>query len=66
LVVCSSRAGRASDKEKMLFTRLEAELTCSEWDKSRMQSFELELPEDVVDVGKMFGEEEGNPPSNDD
>jgi len=62
--VCSSRAGRASDKEKMLFTRLEAELTCSEWDKSRMQSFELELPEDVVDVDKYFGKEDGDPSTN--
>ena len=55
--------GEASDKEKMFFTMLEGVLTYTgegtpAWDKEKLKAFELELPEEVVDVGKMFGEDE--------
>jgi hypothetical protein len=56
--------GEASDKEKMLCTMLEGVLTHNDddtpaWDKEKLKAFELELPEDVVDVGKILGKQYG-------
>lgn len=53
----------ASEKEKMLFTMLEGVLTYNgdgtpTWDKEKLKAFELELPEDVVDVGRIFSMKE--------
>ena len=52
--------GTASDKEKMLFMMLEGVLTYNGdgtpvWDREKLKAFELELPEDVVDLEKIFG-----------
>lgn len=57
--------GTASDKEKMLFTMLEGVLTSNGdgnpvWDKEKLKAFELELPNDFVDLDKYFGKEDGN------
>ena len=43
----------------MLFTMLEGVLTYNGdgtpvWDKQKLKAFELELPDDVVDVEKTF------------
>jgi hypothetical protein len=47
--------GKPSENESKLFTRLEMALTNTEWDRSQMKSFELEIPDDVMDVVKLFG-----------
>jgi hypothetical protein len=57
--------GEASDKEKMLFTMLEGVLTYNGdgtpvWDREKLKGFELELPEGVVDLGRIFGKERGD------
>ena len=53
-------AGKASEKEKMLFTMLEGVLTHNDdgapaWDREKLKAFELELPEDIVDIERYFG-----------
>ena len=34
------------------------------WDKSKLKAFELELPDDIVDLDKYFGKEDGDPSTN--